>query len=318
MSKIYCIGELLIDFQSEGNGSLKETDRFVKKAGGAPANVCVQAEKLGCDAVYLTKVGADGFGDFLVSTLESEGVDVSRIGRSADLNTSLAFVSIRENGERDFSFYRTMTADLYIEPSDFADVDFSEGDVLEFGSVALATDTARDTHRYLIEKAVRAGALICFDPNLRFNLWKDPEELRKVVKEFAQYADVIKVGKDELGFIVGDASDCEKALFGSRLKVLAVTDGSKGAEVILADGRRFDCAGYKVKAVDTTGAGDSFFGALIAGLFKAGAKPENLLDNAIDYGKILDFACKCGAYTTTGYGAIPSMGNRETVDKAVN
>ena len=59
------------------------------------------------------------------------------------------------------------------------------------------------------------------------------------------------------------------------------------------------------------------FGALIAGLFKAGAKPENLLEDTIDYGKILDFACKCGAYTTTGYGAIPSMGNRETVDKAV-
>ena len=204
------MGELLIDFQSEGNGSLKETDRFVKKAGGAPANVCVQAKKLGCDAVYLTKVGADGFGDFLVATLESEGVDVSHIGRSADLNTSLAFVSIRENGERDFSFYRTMTADLYIEPADFEDVEFSKGDVLEFGSVALATDTARDTHRYLIEKAVKAGTLICFDPNLRFNLWKDPEELRKVVKEFAQYADVIKVGKDELEFIVGDAADREK------------------------------------------------------------------------------------------------------------
>lgn len=311
------MGELLIDFQSEGNGSLKETDRFVKKAGGAPANVCVQAKKLGCDAVYLTKVGADGFGDFLVATLESEGVDVSHIGRSADLNTSLAFVSIRENGERDFSFYRTMTADLYIEPADFEDVEFSKGDVLEFGSVALATDTARGTHRYLIEKAVKAGTLICFDPNLRFNLWKDPEELRKVVKEFAQYADVIKVGKDELEFIVGDAADREKALFGGSLKVLAVTDGSKGADIILADGRRFECTGYKVKAVDTTGAGDSFFGALIAGLFKAGAKPENLLEDTIDYGKILDFACKCGAYTTTGYGAIPSMGNRETVDKAV-
>ncbi len=317
MSKIYCIGELLIDFQSEGNGSLKETERFVKKAGGAPANVCAQAKKLGCDAVYLTKVGADGFGDFLVETLEKEGVDVSYIGRSADLNTSLAFVSICENGERDFSFYRTMTADLYIEPADFADVEFSEGDVLEFGSVALATDTARETHRCLIEKAARVGALICFDPNLRFNLWKDPEELKKIVKEFAGYADVIKVGKDELEFIVGDSTDCEKALFGGRLKVLAVTDGSKGAEVILADGRRFECTGYKVKAVDTTGAGDSFFGALIAGLFKAGAKPENLLEDTIDYGKILDFACKCGAYTTTGYGAIPSMGNRETVDKAV-
>lgn len=317
MSKVYCIGELLIDFQSEGHGSLKETDRFVKKAGGAPANVCVQAKKLGCDAVYLTKVGKDGFGDFLTETLEKEGVNVDFVRKSEDLNTSLAFVSIRENGERDFSFYRTMTADLYVTKEDFAGVEFEKGDVFEYGSVGLATDVARDTHKYLIRKAQDAGALICFDPNLRFNLWKDPEELRSVVKEFAQYADVIKVGKDELGFITGDEENGAKTLFGGKLKVLAVTDGGKGAEIILSDGRRFACGGYKVGTVDTTGAGDSFFGALIAGLSEAGATPENLLSDGINYGGILDFACKCGAYTTTGYGAIPSMGNRETVNKAV-
>lgn len=317
MGKLYCVGELLIDFQSEGNGSLKETDRFVKKAGGAPANVCVQARKLGCDAVYLTKVGKDGFGDFLAETLEKEGVITSYIKKSGEYNTSLAFVSIRENGERDFSFYRTMTADLYITRDDFKDVEFGSGDVLEFGSVGLATDIAKDTHRYLIEKAEKAGALICFDPNLRFNLWKDREELKSTVKEFAKYADVIKVGKDELEFITGESEGGEKDMFRDKLKVLAVTDGGKGAKIVLRDGRDFVCGGYKVKAIDTTGAGDSFFGAMIAGLTDAKATADNLLSGGIDYGKILDFACKCGAYTTTGYGAIPSMGDREAVEKAI-
>ena len=90
---------------------------------------------------------------------------------------------------------------------------------------------------------------------------------------------------------------------------LYVTDGGKGAKLYLADGRRFDCGGYKVKAVDTTGAGDSFFGAFIA-QYMAG-------NGEYDYLEMLQFACKCGAYTTTGYGAIPAMGNRQNVDKAV-
>ncbi|MDE7106063.1 MAG: carbohydrate kinase, partial [Anaeroplasmataceae bacterium] len=90
MSKLYSIGELLIDFQSVGTGSLKETKQFVKNAGGAPANVCVQAVKLGSEAVYLTQVGNDGFGDFLIEALKSEGVDVSFISKSNEYDTSLA------------------------------------------------------------------------------------------------------------------------------------------------------------------------------------------------------------------------------------
>ena len=93
MSKLYSIGELLIDFQSVGTGGLKDTKQFVKNAGGAPANVCVQAVKLGQKAVYLTKVGGDGFGDFLIEVLNGEGVDTSHILRSDKYDTSLAFVS---------------------------------------------------------------------------------------------------------------------------------------------------------------------------------------------------------------------------------
>lgn len=316
MSELFSVGELLIDFQSVGHGSLKETSQFVKNAGGAPANVCVQAVRLGQKVKYLTKVGKDGFGDFLIQTLKDAGVDTTFISQSEDHNTSLAFVSICENGERDFSFYRTMTADLYFTKSDFAGAEFSAGDYLEFGSVALATDIARDTHRYLIEKAANAGCVICFDPNLRFNLWKSGEELKAVVGEFAAYADVMKAGKDELEFLTG-RSDGYADMFAKGVKVLAVTDGSKGATVYLADGRRYDCAGYKVKAIDATGAGDSFFGAFISGLMDAGATPQNLLGTDIDYAGILDFACRCGAYTTTKYGAIPAMGTRQNVIEAV-
>ena len=318
MSKLYSIGELLIDFQSVGIASIKDTQQFVKKAGGAPANVCVQAVKLGQKACYLTKVGNDGFGEFLIETLKDEGVDVSFISKSNDYNTSLAFVSFTEDGEREFSFFRKAAADLYFTAGDFKGVKFERGDVLEFGSVALQTEVAKATHKYLIRRAREAGATICFDPNLRLNLWDDKEELREVVKEFATYADVIKVGEDELEFISGlTGEEAVKTLFGGNLKVLLLTNGGKGAKIYLNGVLICKHGGYKVKTVDTTGAGDSFFGAFIAQLLESGATVENLLSGSFDYEKMLDFACKCGAYTTTGFGAISAMGNKENVDKVV-
>lgn len=304
MSKLYSIGELLIDFQSVGTGGLKDTKQFVKNAGGAPANVCVQAVKLGQKAVYLTKVGGDGFGDFLIEALDSEGVDTSYILRSDKYDTSLAFVSFKEDGEREFSFYRKAAADLHFTAEEFKDIEFEKGDILEFGSVALKTAEAKRTHLALIEKAKKAGAIVCFDPNLRFNLWDSASELKDAVNEFLPYADVVKVGADELDFLTGGSIE---AMFAGGLKILLVTDGGKGAKLYLADGREFACNGYKVKAVDTTGAGDSFFGGFIA----------QLMEGKTSYQEMLEFACKCGAYTTTGYGAIPAMGNKEKIERAV-
>ncbi|MCH5152434.1 MAG: carbohydrate kinase [Clostridiales bacterium] len=318
MSRLYSVGELLIDFQSVGVAPLKDTQQFVKKAGGAPANVCVQAVKLGQQATYLTKVGCDAFGEFLVETLANEGIDVSYISKSTQHDTSLAFVSFAENGEREFSFYRRNAADLYFTEQDFKDVVFQRGDVLEFGSVALKTDVAKATHKYLINKAREAGALVCFDPNLRFNLWENKAELREVVKEFAVFADVIKVGEDELSFISeAEGMKAVKSIFTGNLKVLLLTNGGKGAKLYLNGSLCAEHGGYKVKTVDTTGAGDSFFGACIAQLMECGATPDNLLSGKLQYDKMLDFACKCGAFTTMSYGAIAAMGNKEKIDKAV-
>lgn len=318
MSKLYSIGELLIDFQSVGVASLKDTQQFVKKAGGAPANVCVQAVKLGIDAAYLTKVGNDGFGEFLIETLKNEKVDTTYISKSSEYDTSLAFVSFQEGGEREFSFFRKAAADLHFTSGDFKNVEFHEDDVLEFGSVALKTFEARSTHKYVLDKAKKKNALICFDPNLRFNLWEDSDELKKVVNEFACFADVIKVGEDELEFITGlKGEQAVKKMFTGNLKILLVTNGGKGAKLYLSDGRCEECKGYKVNTVDTTGAGDSFFGAFIAGLMENGATCANLLNKGLNFKEILDFACRCGAYTTTGFGAISAMGNKENVIKAV-
>ena len=315
MNRLYAIGELLIDFQSIGHAGLKDTEEFVKKAGGAPANVAAQAAKLNCPASYLTKVGNDGFGLFLIESLDEIGVDTHFIKRSDDYPTSLAFVSIKEDGEREFSFYRQVAADLNILPSDFAEVTFIEGDILELGTVALASDRGKATHDYLIGKAKEEGALIAFDPNLRFNLFPDLNKLKELVIEYSKQADIMKIGKDELQWLFGeDIEEGISTLLGFGVKVLLLTDGSKGARLI-REKERYSSPGYKVKAIDATGAGDSFFGAFLAKLMKA--KSGKNLDG-LPYGAMLDFACKAGAYTTTGYGAIPSMGNEEQIERKVS
>lgn len=318
MSRLYALGELLIDFQSVGVNSLKDTEQFVKKAGGAPANVCAQVVRLGNKATYLTKVGNDGFGDFLIESLKNVGIDTSYILKDSNYNTSLAFVSFQENGEREFSFYRKSAADLYFTKEDFQDVKFEEDDILEFGSVALQTEVARNTHKNLIKKAKENNVTIAFDPNLRLNLWDNAEELKRIVNEFYKYADVMKIGVDELEFVTGLKEDeaIKKVLEESEIKILLLTDGSKGARLYV-NKECFHCGGYKVKTVDTTGAGDSFFGAFLGMLLKNKIDKNKLTNKDNDYQQMLEFACKAGAYTTTKYGAIQVMGSQEEIERAV-
>ncbi len=315
MSKLIGIGELIIDFQSVGLASLKDTKEFVKNPGGAPANVCVQVAKNGHDAIYASKVGNDGFGDFLIESLKINNVDTTYINKSDEYQTSLAFVSFLENGEREFSFFRKMAADLYFTKDDFKDVPINSDDILEFGSVALKTDVARKTHDYLIDKALKNNAIICFDPNVRLNLWEDHTELKDVINKYIEFADIIKVSDDEALFIT-DADNYDAAiekLFKGNVKLILFTRGSKGAVLYTKNGRKYEHDGYKVKAVDTTGAGDSFFGGFITKLLdnKLG---KNDLNSDFDYSNLLAFACKCGAYTTTNYGAISAMGNRKSIE----
>ncbi len=316
MSKLYSIGELIIDFQSVGLSKLKDTREFVKNPGGAPANVCVQVAKNGHSAVYISKVGRDAFGDFLIETLEKEQVDTSNIQKSDEYQTSLAFVSFLEDGDREFSFFRKAAADLYFTKEDVEGVSIADGDILHFGSVALKTPEARQAHDILIEKA--RNAIITFDPNVRLNLWESHEELRSVINAYVPCADVLKISDDELPFITGIREEGEAigALFRGNVKLILLTRGKHGATLYTKNGTVLHHNGYAVKSIDTTGAGDSFFGGFISKLLERKLTKATLLD--ADYTEALDFASRCGAYTTTKYGAISAMGNQNQIEMVVN
>lgn len=318
MAKIFTIGEALIDFISEQSGvELKKVNSFQKAPGGAPANVAATVSILGGRSYFIGKLGKDSFGDFLVETLKNVGVCTEYIFRTSKANTALAFVSLKENGERDFSFYRNPSADMLLEESEICSDWFEAGDILHFCSVSLIDAPVRKAHIAAIEAVKKAGGLISFDPNIRLPLWQNHEEYKSIIREFIKYGDILKISEDELEFITG-INDEEKAiqwLFQFDIKVLLITRGGKGASAYFG-GCELDVEGFKVKAVDTTGAGDSFIGAF---LFKILSKDIDI--NNISYKDmqhILEFANAVAALTTMNKGAISALPSLETVENFIN
>ncbi|OPZ80313.1 MAG: 5-dehydro-2-deoxygluconokinase [bacterium ADurb.Bin429] len=141
MPDVICLGELLIDFTSlQPGASLIETPGFEKNAGGAPANVAVAVSMLGGTAAFLGMVGDDEFGRYLAYMLEDRGVDVGGLRYSADAHTTLAFVALRADGEREFIFYRNPGADMLYGPSDLDEGCIAESLILHHGSISLISE----------------------------------------------------------------------------------------------------------------------------------------------------------------------------------
>ena len=199
MKTLVAIGEALIDFAPQQAGrQIKDTESFMPKVGGAPANVCGAYAKLGGKAVMLTQLGADPFGDKIVEELAHSGIDTTYISRTEEANTSLAFVALLENGDREFTFFRKPGADMLYRPEQVPEEVFADAYALHFCSVSLGDYPMKQAHKKAIEKASAAGVMISFDPNLRPQLWPDQAQLKAAVTEFLPCADILKLSDEEL------------------------------------------------------------------------------------------------------------------------
>lgn len=265
MKRLLAIGEALIDFIPEESGKeLKNVCGFQPAVGGAPANVCGAFVKLGGEAAMITQLGDDPFGDKITDEFKACGIGCDYVKRTKEANTSLAFVALKSDGNREFSFYRKPGADMLLRPEDVKKEWFEDGYALHFCSVSLGDFPMKEAHRRAIEYAADGGLLISFDPNLRLQLWDDHEKLRQAVLEFMPMAHVLKISDEELQFITG-CSDIKEALprlLTGNTRLVIYTKGSDGAECYTAQGSGA-APSKKVKAVDTTGAGDGFIGSFL-------------------------------------------------------
>lgn len=301
MRKFIAIGEALIDMiPCEKGVALKKVTSFERMCGGAPTNVACAYAMVGGEAKVLTMLGKDAFGDFLVDTMEERGIDTSLVLRTDKANTALAFVSLDNSGNRDFSFYRNPSADMLLDQDDLKEEWFDKN-ILHFCSVDLVDCPMKGAHKKAIEITKKKGGVISFDPNLRFPLWKDHDELKKTVLEFCKYADVIKVSDEEIEFLAG-TSDPDKAGkffldFGA--KVVFVTLGKDGANIYTKN-EKVAFGGYPTTAVDTTGAGDIFIGTALAALEKTGS---GLTPDKAQMEKVLQAACYASSLSVRCKGA---------------
>ncbi len=185
MKKLVAIGEALIDFiPTEKGCSLGEVDTFHPVTGGAPANVCGAYTKLGGTSEMITQLGNDAFGDKIEKDLKGFGIQTEHIIRTDEANTCLAFVSLMEDGNREFSFYRKPSADMLLQKQDINEKWFENSFALHFCSVSLGKYPMKYAHKTAIEYAKKAGAIISFDPNIRLPLWNDHKALKNTVLEF--------------------------------------------------------------------------------------------------------------------------------------
>lgn len=311
--KLCAIGEALIDFIPEEKGRrLKDVVNFKRVAGGAPANVAGAVAKLGLPARFVTQLGADAFGDYIVECLESSGIDTSFILRTKEADTALAFVSLAADGNRDFQFYRRNCADLMLPASAIVKAMIEDCGILHFCSVSLVESPMKHAHEALIKLAKEAGTLISFDPNLRLSLWDDEQALKHTVWDFIPSADILKISDEELFFITGKET-IEEALddlFIGDVKVIIYTMGKDGARAYTRSSVS-EAGGFSIEVRDTTGAGDSFIGAfLYCLLHDATADITTIPTKTME--SYLRFANAYAAYTTTKEGALDAMADAQT------
>lgn len=313
---LVAIGEALIDFIPDRKGcDFGDVSNFSPAPGGAPANVTAAFSRLGGNSRMITQLGKDPFGDMIIKTLDDSGVDTSAVSRTGAANTALAFVSLSRNGNRTFSFYRNPSADMLLTPEQITPDMFDDCSYLHFCSVSLGDFPMKEAHRTAILLARKNGAIISFDPNLRFMLWDDKEELRRVVHEFMTEPDILKISDEELEFLTGE-SNFESALpklLKGNVKLVIYTCGADGAYAANSEGIVY-APGHEVITADTTGAGDCFIGAFLRCLELNGIKKEDLEHTAP--GKLkayIAFANACSAISVTRKGAIPSYPSLEEV-----
>lgn len=310
MTDITALGELLIDFTQAGERL------FEQNPGGAPANVLTAARRLGLSAAFIGKVGRDMHGEFLRDTLDSAGIDTRGLVMSDEAFTTLAFVALGENGERSFSFARKPGADTLLRTDELPLELIGTSRIFHVGSLSLCAEPARSATLAALEYARKAGCLISYDPNYRPALWESAEAAREQMRSVLEYAQLVKISDEEAELLTGfiEPEQAAAALVNGGAYLAAVTLGADGVYIAARDGGR-RVPGYRVEAVDTTGAGDAFWGAFLYSLLSSGEAPQTIgIKSAVKYA---GFANAAAALCVTRRGAIPAMPGLEDVEKFI-
>ncbi len=306
MYDVVALGELLIDFTT----IRADSDGYPTMAahpGGAPANFLAAIAKFGGKAAMLGKVGTDTFGKLLTSTLREVGIETKGIVASDEFFTTLAFVTLDANGDREFAFARKPGADTQLRFDELELSLLDETCVFHFGTLSLTGEPSRTTTYRAVEYAREHGKLITFDPNLRKPLWRELDEAKQQMLWGLAHADVVKISDEEVEFLfgLGVQEGAQYILEHFPVKLVFVTCGPDGCWFQNKNASGHVDSLRNIKVVDTTGAGDIFSGSAVWKLLQTGKAPEALDEAALR--EIVSFACTAAGLSTTKPGGISSV-----------
>lgn len=287
--------------------SLSDGEHFLRKPGGAPTNVAAAVAALGGNVRLAAKVGADPFGRLLVQVMQSFGVDTRFLLQDPDHFTTLAFVSLMENGERDFYFNRG--ADGQLASQEIAHLPLDEVSILHFGSAtAFLPGPLQEAYRSLHRRGVESGKFISFDPNYRHLLYHD--RISSFVEQsayFIRHCDFFKVSEEEALLLTAAASIpvAAQTLRSMSAAVFAITLGSEGTLLCVGDHTQV-VPSIPVEVTDTTGAGDAFVGAV---LYQLSVREGHRLHpiSVGEWVRMVAIANRAGARTCAYLGAMEAF-----------
>lgn len=307
MTDVYCIGELLIDFIPGA-----EPASYIRKAGGAPANVAIAVSKNGLTASMASKVGDDDFGRFLMKTLEEYNVKAAAPELCKEAVTTMAFVTLSEEGERLFTFARKPGADMLLKEEEVKEEDIANSVMIHAGSCSLSAQPEAAATIKAMRLGHEMGKLVSFDVNYRNVMWNDDlEACTKAVMDILPYVDFLKISEEEVDMMGGEAA-IPQLMKDQGIALVIETLGSDGAQAFFGD-KVLKVPGRKVKAVDATGAGDAFWGAFLSslrlqGVATAADLTEEKILQAMNYGNVSGCIC------VQSKGAIASIPTREQIE----
>ncbi len=311
MYDITALGELLIDFTPCG---ISEAGMkiFEQNPGGAPANVLTAAGNFGAKTAFIGKVGKDMHGEFLKETLEKYNIETKGLIMDEKVFTTLAFVSLNEKGERTFSFARKPGADTCLTKEEVNLEFIKDCKIFHFGSLSLTDNPSKEALLYALEKAREMNKIISYDPNYRPLLWENKDTAVKEMRAVIKYADIMKISDEETELLTG-YKEPEKAalkLIEQGVSLVFVTLGSEGSFLRTKD-FQITVKSKKCNVVDTTGAGDAFWGAI---LYKLTERKNSVFQITEEEGKeYLKFANTTAGICVEKRGAIPAMPSLEEV-----
>lgn len=302
---VTALGELLIDFTENGKSS-QGNPLFEANPGGAPCNVLAMLAKLGHKTAFIGKVGNDFFGEQLRTAIKEAGIDDTGLCTDEKIHTTLAMVHTYPDGDRDFSFYRNLGADMMLNKAEIREDILKDTKIFHFGTLSMTHEGVREATKAAIHIAEEAGAVISFDPNLRPPLWESLDEAREQVLYGLGHCQILKISDNEIQWLTGEedyTAGVNWILERYQIPLILVSMGKEGSRAyyneMMVEVKPF----LQENTIETTGAGDTFCGCVLHYVCEHGInglKEENLAE-------MLTFANAAASIITTRKGALRVM-----------